>query len=313
MRHQRGVALVALLIAIPVVWFAMRGSWQVAGATNDSIDQQRAVDRSAYSMAAQTADTLNQIAINNQSIIAAHLLQGHLVTQMAWTRYVAQLTQRGAIVMGWVSPGTAAAANALAQRALQLQEVQMPIWSKSLALAAEGYALDNRLKQIQLAGRLAQTNRTAGQGLTQPLLDPTQLAAFKTQGLTGSVRVQALQGRSWLSQRNWSQSFFGLMRLNKSGSSTERNGQWHAGDRLTYKVRKWFKTKTITLAAGSANSQETGYQGPADLMALTREQLWLAAQAGAHRATASVRPRQHAQVDQVLLAPVWQAQLEAQL
>lgn len=311
--HQRGIALVALLIAMPVIWFAARGSWQIATATQDSIQQQRAVDRSAYSMAAKSAEVLNAIAINNQSIIGAHLLQGHLVTQMAWTRYAVQLTHRGSLAMGWAAPSAAASASAMAQRALQVQQIQFPIWSKSLELAAHGYALANRLALMQLATQLSQINQRSGAGLTQLRVDPTQLTAFKPQGFTGQVRAQALAEREWLHQRSWSQSFFGLMRLNKAGSSQESNGQWSASDQLTFKVRKWFKTKTITVAAGHASSSESGYQGPAALTALTREALWLGAVAGAQSASASVKPLQHSQVDQVLLAPVWHAELEARL
>lgn len=310
MRDQRGIALVILLVAMPVLVWLLRGGWQVAMATQDALQDQRAVDRAAYSLAAITADQLNQIAINNQRIVAAHLLQGHLVTQLAWTRYAAQLAQRGSIALGWMAPQAGAMISQTASRALQIQEQQMPVWTATLSGVGQGLALSNRMLVAQLLGQLNQTNAQAGGGLTSWFADPTQLSRLQIQNQAPTLS-RALNGREWLNSRGWSQSFFGLMGLNKSGSTQARDGQWQASDRLSFKVRKWFKTRTVTLAAGAADSRSYGYAGAAPVTALSGDQIQFMTRAGAHTAFARAHNPARIPGQQVLLNPAWDAALAA--
>lgn len=312
MRDQRGIALVTLLIAMPVLVWLLRGGWQVAMATQDALQDQRAVDRAAYSLAAKTADQLNQMAINNQRIVAAHLLQGHLVTQLAWTRYVVQLTQRGSMALGWMAPQAGAAISQTAGHALQIQEQQMPVWTALLSGVGQGMALANRILVLELLSELNQTNQQAGQNRTRWFADPTQLASLQTQSQESTLS-RALRGRTWLNTRSWSQSFLGLMRFNKDGRTQARSGHWQASDRLSFKVRRWFKTRTITLASGHADSRAYGYAGAASVTALTRDRILFMTRGGAHMAFAQAHHPRRSPQQAVLLDPDWDAALVAPL
>ena len=308
-RAQRGVALVLMLLAMPVLVMVLQGQFGLAQATVTALDHQRAVDQAAFSMAAVTADTLNQIAINNQAIVASHLLQGHLVTQLSWTRYAVQLAHRGSWVMGWGAPSVAVHAHQAATRALQVQEQLMPVWTQRLNLTVQAYQAANRLAQMRLAEQLLTANQRAGTGLTVARFNPQVPFAFGAAELEGNLLDHALSSRDWLNQRSWSQSFFGLFRLNKSGHSQSEAGQWKAEEQLTFKVRRLFGSKTVTVAQGAANSRDSGYWGSGQVTTLKPFHLWMSAHAGAHHAFSEVFSDREGQVDQALLYPVWDARL----
>ena len=308
-RGQRGIGLVTLLIVMPMLAWLIQDQVSLARATQSALEDQRAVDRSAFSMAAVVADTLNQISINNQGIVASHLLQGHLVTQLAWTRYATQLAHRGSWVMGWGAPSVAVHAHQAASRALKAQEQLMPLWTQRLNLTAQAYQASNRLAQMGLADSLFKANQTAGGGLTTAVFNPLDIAAVQTSEITHPIKTQAIKDRRWLNQRGWSQSFFGLLRLNKKGTTQEDAGQWKAQDQLTFRVRKLFRTKTVTVASGQADSRTFGYWGAGQIMMLDRQHLWVRADSGAHRAHGEAFNTDLGDDSGLLLRPTWNAQL----
>ena len=306
---QRGSVLVVFLLALPVLWGVAQGAFKLAKSTQQALSDQRASDRSAYSMAAVAADTLNQIAINNQTIIAAHLLQGHLVSQMAWTDYAVQLTHKGSWALAWLAPGTSAWIHQKASHAQAFQRKQMPLWTQTLSVVGQVTQSHNQALLMSLPGRLIETNQKAGGPRSQAKINWLQARQFQSVPLQGRVRQAALSNRAWLNARNWSQSFFGLAKLRKRGNTQEVNGQWVAQDQLSFKVRRLFRSKTVTLAQGHSSSRNYGYAGSANLTAFHADELWFEAQAGAHEASARIFPRARARIDQVVLMPDWDAEL----
>ena len=166
---------------------------------------------------------------------------------------------------------------------------------------------------MALPGRLLETNQKAGGLRTRA---KNQLASSSTISVRALSRACAsgrfIPYREWLNARNWSQSFFGLAKLRKRGNTQEVDGQWVAQDQLSFKVRRLFRSKKVTLAQGQSNSRTYGYAGSANLTAFHSDELWFESQAGAHQASARAFPRARTQIDQVLLMPDWDAELAVQ-
>ncbi|MGB0957013.1 MAG: hypothetical protein ACPGUF_00965 [Litorivicinus sp.] len=308
-----GFVLVSFLLALPVLWFSVRGGWQVANEVLASHERQRALDRAAYSGAAKVADTLNAIALHNQGAVGAHLLQGHLVTQMAWTEYAAQLTQRGGAVMALSLPGLGVAMMRGATYARDLQRQQMPIWTQALGAAGQAHQLAAWGRIGQLAATLpALVESTGGGRVQQWAIDPASMVGFGRQAMQGAVLNAAMDGRRWIKTRSWNSSLFWIARLEKRGVTQAAGGQWSASDELSFKIKKWFRTKRVRLAHGAASSSQAGYLGAADLITFKPEHLWFATRAQPDQAVAWARPTQGHALDGVLLWPVWDATHEAQ-
>lgn len=303
-----GFVLVTLLVAMPVLWFSVYGGWQVTRAVQGSHERQRGLDRAAYSGAAKIADTLNAIALHNQGAVGAHLLQGHLVTQMAWTEYAAQLARRGGAVMALALPGIGAAIMRTASHALSVQRQQMPVWTQLLGAAGQTHQWLAWGRIASLASQLPATIEDTGAGLVSRwLVDPQALAGFRAVAMQGPVLDAAIDDRRWIQTRSWRSSVIWIAGLEKHGVTEAENGQWRAQDELSMTVKRWFRTKRIRLAGGDESSAQHGYLGAADLIAFQPQSLWLSTYAQPDVSVAWTRPSQPHALDAVLLWPVWDA------
>ena len=186
---------------------------------------------------------------------------GHLVSQMAWTDYAVQLTHKGSWALAWLAPGTAAWIHQKASHAQAFQRQKMPLWTQTLSVAGKVAQSHNQRLLMALPGRLLETNQKAGGLRTRAKINWLQARQFQSVHFQGRVRQAALSHREWLNARNWSQSFFGLAKLRKRGNTQEVDGQWVAQDQLSFKVRRLFRSKTVTLAQGQSNSRTYGYAG----------------------------------------------------
>ena len=307
-----GAVLPLLLLAMPVLLAALKGGWQIQKSALQAHQVQRAVDRAAYSGAGFVADGLNQIALHNQAIVGAHLLQGHLVSQLSWTQYVMRLTQRGGVALAVALPGVGTALAKGASSAYEFQKAQMPLWTAAMSAAGATHQALAWAEVVKLASGLDAVIRNTGGGqVSQWLLDPQSVAQIKTKSQQSTVLSQSMSNQPWLTNRGWSSNLLWVLKMEKSGRTQASGDQWVASDRLTMKVRGWFKWKKITLASGAANSRSYGYLGGGNLVALDRDQIWLVTRTDREHATGWALPRRQPNLNGALMWPVWDAQLGA--
>ena len=88
--RQRGVALLMTLVFLPALAAGL--AWLASGTQlMTRFEGHNQADRVAYSVGAQLARELNEVAVLNRKILASHLMVGHLTTYLSFTRYLKQV------------------------------------------------------------------------------------------------------------------------------------------------------------------------------------------------------------------------------
>src|SRR6056300_1447158 len=91
--RQRGLALLMTIVFLPALAAGL--AWLASGTQlMTRFEGHNQADRVAYSVGAQLASELNELAVLNRKILASHLMVGHLTTYLSFTRYLRDMLQK---------------------------------------------------------------------------------------------------------------------------------------------------------------------------------------------------------------------------
>lgn len=276
--QQRGLALIMTIIWLPVLAAGL--VWLASGVDLvRRFDGHTEADRVAYSASAQLATELNTLAVLNRKVLASHLMIGHLITYLSFTRYLKDLIDTASYLLPFGHQIIAGGTTLLVETAkLQLQagvvvslamqhkwafdsaEILLKGGSRVMQAAedASGAWVLDALCVSRLCGRAAM-DTLIHQAMPVLSGNPARYAELSLQAMRGLPQADWHLSRDWQSRVLW---LFEIRRRGTTRSDFTGRG-WRATDRLEIEEPSFFGSDWHTLADGRASTFFDGffYQG----------------------------------------------------
>ena len=233
-------------------------------------------DRVAYSMSAQLASELNELAVINRKILASHLMVGHLTTYLSFTRYLKDMFQKVGYLVPFASHIITGGTTLLVQSAkIQLQSgIGVALGSQhqwavdSVRILTEGGSRIFETAQA-IARPYALTEVCLGSICDKKALDGAILAAVpvieENPADYTRLTMQAMDGlpqSAWHLSRQWQQNVLGIVEARRSGGTIpDLTGRgFVAADQLEARVKLFFfGFGWRTLVGASASTLTDGF------------------------------------------------------
>jgi hypothetical protein len=256
-----------------------------------------AADAAAYSAGIWTSRHLNYMAYTNRAMIANHVGVGHFVSYVGWLRYVENTTTTLETLTSWIPYVGAAvsAADYYAEILVDVAEEAAPYAIPGIELlndsyyasqveaqfnmsyfklntimeeTAQVYDPDIRINEItDMSGlpapsRALLTARIAAQRIQIPTFVESFSPGSDDDGeIAGLVERSYAGSRRWIAgNRGWSESFFGVVRIRKTGNTRHEMdddvSDWDSTDRLRIGFLEWDGWDWDTLGKGKATASE---------------------------------------------------------
>ena len=273
--RQRGLALLMTLVFLPALAAGL--AWLASGTQlMTRFEGHNQADRVAYSVGAQLASELNELAVLNRKILASHLMVGHLTTYLSFTRYLKQVVDGVSSIVPYanriVAGGTTllvASAEfqlktgiglALASQhkwAFDSTEILLKAGTRSMQVA-ESMAPPWSVQSVCIAKLCGRSALDALMLTATPVIEesPANYTRLTMQALSG------LPQAAWHLSRQWQQNVLGILQARRRGGTrTDFTGRGFAADEsLQAQVKLFFfGLGWRTIASGSASTVFDGF------------------------------------------------------
>jgi hypothetical protein len=273
--RQRGVALLMMIVFLPALAAGL--AWLASGTQlMTRFEGHNQADRVAYSMGAQLARELNEVAVLNRKILASHLMVGHLTTYLSFTRYLKQVVDgvssivpyANRIVAGGTTllvasaefqlkTGVGLALASQHQWAFDSAEILLKAGTRSMQVA-ESMAPPWSVQSVCIATLCGRAALDALMLAANPVIEanPANYSRLTMQAMSG------LPQANWHLSRNWQQNVLGILQARRVGSTrSDLTGRgFVANEALQARVRLFFfGLGWRTIASGSASTIADGF------------------------------------------------------
>jgi hypothetical protein len=273
--RQRGVALLMMIVFLPALAAGL--AWLASGTQlMTRFEGHNQADRVAYSVGAQLARELNEVAVLNRKILASHLMVGHLTTYLSFTRYLKQVVDgvssivpyANRIVAGGTTllvasaefqlkTGVGLALASQHQWAFDSAEILLKAGTRSMQVA-ESMAPPWSVQSVCIATLCGRAALDALMLAANPVMEanPANYSRLTMQAMSG------LPQANWHLSRNWQQNVLGILQARRVGSTrSDLTGRgFVANEALQARVRLFFfGLGWRTIASGSASTIADGF------------------------------------------------------